>query len=141
MRITPSQISGIVGIFWIGWFALSMQGIIPDPISPMVRFAIGDVQILNDLKQMDCETLGSWIVNNTGTVLPYQTEANNIYDIKCDLPQQKQDSVKQMNKDPCGNNLITDHMFDTDYPDGCYICGWSHKEIRRGYKDKGEKNN
>lgn len=67
----------------MGWLMLSMHGIVPDPITPYVKMAQGDTPLLNELREMDCLKLSSWIINMTGSLTPYQTEANNIYDKKC----------------------------------------------------------
>lgn len=76
-----------------GWFWLSMYGIVPDPITPFVKFAQGDIPLLNRMKDMDCVTLESWIVNNTGSLMPYQTEAKEIHNLKC--IEQKQNNMSE----------------------------------------------
>ena len=45
-------------------------------------------------------------------------------------------SLPERKEKPCGNNTIFDHIFDTDWPDGCCVCGWTWDEIKQPNKPK-----
>lgn len=88
MRDNSNRYMAISVLIMIGWIFLSMQGLLPDPFTPFTKIASGDVPILNELKTMNCDMLQSWIVNKTGSITPYQSEANSLFETKCQLPNE-----------------------------------------------------